>query len=135
MYEDQGCVIIEDGLCRVTMYPPAGFTAHWLEHQVDIIAGAFRGTIVAAAYANPYPQFHRRLSELYKSLSGSVRLGPSYENFDMDFRGDGKGHIAIAVAVVADHSRPIKLNFGLVIDQTQLRQILDQIDRVFVQGS
>jgi hypothetical protein len=132
MHEIERCVVLDDGVCRITLYPPASVAEHGLEHQVDVLAGPFQGTITAIAYENPYRRFHEQLVDLYRTLSGEARLGSAYENLDMIVSGDGRGHVAINVAVSADRARPITLEFKIVVDQTQLREIIDQIERTFM---
>jgi hypothetical protein len=132
MYEGERCVVLDDGICRITLHPPASVAEHGLEHRVDVLAGPFQGTITAIAHENPYRRFHEQLADLYRTLSGEARLGSSYENLDMIVSGDGQGHVTIVVAVSADRLRPIKLELTIVVDQTQLRQIIDQIERTFI---
>ena len=129
--DDASCVIVSDGECRVTLHAPDRLWEHGLEHRVDLRAGPLQGTMIANAFANPYRRFLVDLEKLYQTLSGEVRLGPSYENLDLTFKGDGKGHIEAAVTAFLDHARSIKLEFRIFLDQTQLRRIIDQIERVF----
>ena len=100
---------------------------------MDVVAGAFSGSLIVDCYEKPYRRFHEQLTALYQTLSGEARLGPSYENLVIVFSGDGKGHIAVRVIVYADHSRPIRLEFCIFLDQTDLPRIIRQVELVFIQ--
>jgi len=124
-------VIIGDETCRVTLHPPKTVPSHGLEHRMDILAGPFRGSLDVYCYARAHFGFHKKLSALHQTLSGDARL-EGYENLQMVFSGDGKGHIGVKVSAYADHERPIVLEFRISLDQTAIPQILRQLDFAFI---
>jgi hypothetical protein len=136
--EESDCVIIRDERCSITLHRPrhiyrenAGSTIiARFEHQIDIVAGAFRGSLNGAAYVNGWGRFLEQLNHLYTSLTGTASLG-GYENVEIEMKGDGRGHLTVAVQVTDDHLRPILLKFSVFLDQTQLPRIQDDIERVF----
>ena len=99
---------------------------------MDVVAGPFSGSLMVDCYEKPYRRFHEKLSTLYRTLSGEARLGPSYENLEIVFSGDGKGHVAVKVCVYADHARLIKLEFQIYLDQTELPRIIRQVEQAFI---
>jgi hypothetical protein len=127
-------VVIGDAEHHITLHPPDAFRTHGLEHRIDVMAGPFRGSLLASCYAKPYRRFHEELSTLHETLLGEARLGPSYENLEVDFSGDGRGHIAVKVTVHADHVRPIRLEYRIYLDQTQLPKIIRQVEQAFILG-
>jgi hypothetical protein len=124
-------VVIADETCRITLHPPRDVRRHGLEHRLDVVAGSFRGLLVVDCYARAHRIFHQDLSTLHRKLSGEARL-EAYENLQMVFSGDGQGHIAVKVLVYADHERPIRLEFRIFLDQTELPQILRQVEDAFI---
>jgi hypothetical protein len=126
-------VVISDERCKIVLWPPK-FDTHGFEHRVDLVAGAFRGSINAVAYANAYGHFRTGLVKLYETLSGEVAY-PAYENLDLKMTGDGRGHIEVSVRATDDFYRPIQLSLRIFLDQTQLPTIIDAIERVFLSPS
>jgi hypothetical protein len=125
-------VVIGDETCRVTLHPLEGVSPHGLKHRLDVVAGPFRGSLVVHSYDNPYRHFHEQLNALYQTLSGEARLGPGYEDLEIVFSGDGKGHIAVKVVVHANYGRLISLEFQVFLDQTELSKIIRHVEEAFI---
>jgi hypothetical protein len=127
-------VIMADNRCSITLYRPEDIgsrTIDHFEHRIDVKAGPFRGSFNGVAWANSWRRFHAELSRLYESLSGTVSLG-GYENVEISVVGNGRGHMTISVRILEEAERPIRLNFVIFLDQTQLPKILGDIEHTFL---
>jgi hypothetical protein len=132
MFSDNDGVVLRDGRCSIVLHPtttPAP-DSHF-EHRADLVAGPFRGTMIATAYHNGYPRFRSRLVSLYATLSGQAVLD-GYENLDIALTGDGLGHVDVEVTATAELDPLIRLRFHVQLDQTQLPEIIVAIDRTFM---
>jgi hypothetical protein len=135
MSDDTEGVVLGDGRCRVVLHAADRIACDgFFEHRVDIVAGPFHGALTAVAYANDHRDFREQVIELHRTLSGAARRG-GYENLEMTFIGDGLGHIEVEIAAIAEHVPPIRLSFGMLLDQTQLPGIIAAIERTFLQGA
>jgi hypothetical protein len=131
---DRDLVVIGDERCSITLHRPEhvfreGVVVQF-EHRIDVVAGAFRGSLNGAAYANGWTRFLDQLGSLYDSLTGTASLG-GYENVEIEMKGDGLGHFTVSGVVTDDHVRPIRLQFSIILDQTQLPRIRAGTERVF----
>ena len=122
--------LLTDGRSRAFFHPPRpwGGEDDGYDQQVDLVAGPFRGTIKASAYANGLPSFHRQLTELNQTLKGEAELS-AYENFKLSLKGDGLGHIEVKVEATVYDSTIVQLSFNFDIDQTQLPAVITAIER------
>jgi hypothetical protein len=123
-------VLFADRGCSVLLYPPEPYPdGHGYHHRVDLVADAFQGTIDATSYENVRTllRFHAELLELYHSLKGEAHLSGGYENFVLDFKGDGQGHITVHVEASAGASMDIRFSFNFIIDQTQLHTAITSL--------
>jgi hypothetical protein len=129
--DDEHCVVLSDGTCGITLHAPPSVDDYGFVHDVDVWAGSLRGSMSSGTFQNPYPTFVPALKKLYATLSGEVHLGRSYDNLDLVLKGDGRGHIQVAVTAILDQERPIKLEYRIFLDQTQLQTVICRIERVF----
>jgi hypothetical protein len=135
-------VVIGDERCRIVLHRPENVVLERIgttvieqfEHRIDVVAGAFRGTLNGVVYASGWRHFRDQLVALYESLSGNASLG-GYENLKLDMKGDGLGHIAVSVEATDDHVRPIQLSFSIFLDQTQLPTIGTAIEGAFLSST
>jgi hypothetical protein len=125
-------VLLTDGRSSVFLHLPEPYSdGHGYHHQVDLVGGPFRGTINASSYERirGLRQFRDLLAALYQTLRGEAHLSAAYENLKLSLQGDGLGHIVVQVDARAGDCMEMKLSFNFVIDQTQLPEVIAQIDR------
>ena len=123
-------VLFADRGYSVLLYPPEPYPdGHGYHHRVDLVAGAFQGTVDAISYENvrTLRRFHDELVELYHLLKGEAHLSGGYENFAVDFKGDGRGHIMVHVEATAGDSMDTRFSFNFIIDQTQLQTAITSL--------
>lgn len=124
-------VVLSDKHSKIVLHAPSRrYEESGFDHQVDVTAGPFSGSLTVHAYANAFGEFRRELDVLYKKLSGEAKLGCD-EDLELRLAGDGLGHLRAEVSVVADHVRNIKLMFEVELDQTQLPGLAKSIERTF----
>jgi hypothetical protein len=128
MSQEGSGVLISDGRCSVRL-TRAG-EPHELGYPtvIDLHAGPFRGAISDSLL--DYGHFSAQLNALYKSLSGDAKLG-SYQGFELDLVGSGKGGVEVCVKAIGRHVPLIQLTFSFDIDQSYLPAIIRQIDTEF----
>ena len=92
--------------------------------------GPFRGTIDATTYLNvlAISRFRDALIQLYQNLTGEARL--EYENFELSFVGDGRGHILVRVKAMAGRNMTTRLTYEFGLDQTQLPEAIGSLARL-----
>lgn len=115
-------VLFSDSGYSVLLHRPVPYPdGHGYHHRIDLTAGPFQGTIDATTYVNlaALNRFYDALVDLYRNLNGSAQLA-GYENFTLNLRGDGLGHIAVDVEAIAGPCMDTRLTYTFNIDQTQL---------------
>jgi hypothetical protein len=114
-----------------TPYPDG----HGFHHQVDLVGGPFEGSIIATSYEGwrALGSFHRELVALYRSLKGEVHLPRSYENLRVSLKGDGLGHMTVQADALAGDCMDTRLSFNFRIDQTQLSDVIADVERLFLE--
>ncbi len=116
----------------VLLHPPESYPdGICYHHYVDIVAGPFHGTIDATSFVKvqALDQFRKELVALYENLTGEAHLKNVYENFKLELRGDGRGHVVVHVDAVAGPSMDTRLTFNFTIDQTQLPPAITSLSK------
>ncbi len=105
----------------------------WLDATISVHAGAFSATIHATLVTCDFPRFRPRLEELYKTLSGSATFATIERQLQITCVGNDRGGIAIdgiAQERVGDGN---ELRFRFDIDQTDLPNIIAQLQQIEVE--
>jgi len=129
-------VLLTDGRSRVFLHPPTPYRdGHGFHHQVDLVGGPFEGSIIATSYegSRTLGSFHRELVALYRSLKGEAHLPRSYENLRVSLKGDGLGHMTVQADALAGDCMETRLSFNFRIDQTQLLDVIADVERLFLE--
>ena len=71
----------------------------------------------------PLQMFLKNLEQIDRTLIGTARLKPTYEEQFVEFEGNGRGHILVH-GELADHSGGQRVRFGFGADQTCLRPFI-----------
>jgi hypothetical protein len=71
-------------------------------------------------------RFVNDLAALNDTLRGTAKLNPLEPSFDLEFVGNGKGHIDVTVDLTPNHMTE-RHKFMLSIDQTYLGPILSRV--------
>lgn len=110
--------LIRDGQPRELGYPTI----------IEVRAGPFQGAV--ADEMLDYGDFRADLVALHASLQGTAKLG-SYEGNALELIGNDRGTVEARVRVIGRHAPLIELKFEILIDQSYLPAIIDQLDIEF----
>ena len=94
---------------------------NWLSVDVSIQAGSFRGRFHAAFLTTELKAFRDELRALLETLKGEAVFHTLEEQLTLTLQGDGLGHIQLHGKALDQVGIGNCLEFGLAIDQTQLR--------------
>jgi hypothetical protein len=128
MTESEGGVLISDGRSSVRLSRAGTPNELGYPTIIDLRAGPFQGSVLDETVG--FDGFRGHLVTIYESLDGKAQLG-SFEGFELDIVGNGKGGIEVRVSAVGQHVPLIKLTFVFYIDQSYLPAIIQQIDIEF----
>lgn len=103
---------------------------NWLLSPVEVLVGAFTGTVGAGLRMEELVRFREQLQELYRTLEGEARLDSMEGWLHLIATGDGKGHIGVTGTVKDEPGMGNQLKFRLEIDQTFLPEIIDELVRI-----
>ena len=81
-------------------------------------------------YFNGLEQFAKKLRRMYESLSGTARLGQTYEQEYIEFSMHARGRLTVAgfLAVYGDNTQELKFSFG--VDQSYLPPFIAAIESI-----
>jgi hypothetical protein len=103
---------------------------NWLNVDICVKAGGFRGKVSAAIITEDLVQFASQLRPLYDSLSGSAKFSTMEEQLSLNLVGDGKGHIELRGEVADRPGLGNRLHLSLQFDQSQLGESIRELERV-----
>jgi len=89
---------------------------------------AVRSQWIAADYhfvfeVHALARFLKGLEQIDGTLAGVARLKPAYEDQFVEFRGDGKGQVAVTGELI-EQAPQQRVEFAFVTDQTCLRPLI-----------
>jgi hypothetical protein len=130
-------VLLTDGQNCIFLHPPERFPdGQGYHHQVDLVAGPFRGTIDATSYESlpgGLRAFRDQLVVLHETLQGEASLSGPYDCLSISLKGDRRGHVEVQVHAAAnDQPLPAQLSFRFAMDQTQLPEVIVGIERILL---
>jgi len=98
---------------------------NWLNADIEISAGAFRGRYVACLRVDELVRFRDQLAALYETLDGRAEFDSMEEWLQIAVKGDGLGHFEVDCQARDAAGVGNTLKFSLYVDQTQIPAILD----------
>ncbi|MBO9682864.1 MAG: hypothetical protein J7502_09400 [Flavisolibacter sp.] len=104
------------------------YDKNWLNVVITIKAGAFSGKFKAFFQTSDFVGLFRYLSEAYDNLSKEYKFTTLEEQLEIEFIGDGFGHINIDAVAQDQAGIGNTLNFELRIDQTDVKTLIHQLD-------
>jgi hypothetical protein len=72
-------------------------------------------------------EFIQVLEEVDRTLAGTARLKPTYENQFIQFRGDGQGHVIVEGELTDHGGMEQRVRFAFRTDQTCLRPLISEL--------
>jgi hypothetical protein len=128
MLERAGGVRISDGRFSVRLSRAGPAIELGYPTIIDLRAGPFQGSVLDETVG--FGGFREQLVTLYERLKGDAKLG-SYEGFELNITGNGRGGIEVCVKAVGEHVPLIQLTFAFYVDQSYLPAIIEQIEIEF----
>jgi hypothetical protein len=105
---------------------------NWVRAAVEVAAGGFRGAVSGDIRTDELLGFHRELVPLVACLSGLAHFTTMEEWLSLHITGDGRGHMELSCEVRDQPGIGNTLEFRLALDQTDLRALTDQLERVLL---
>ena len=106
---------------------------NWLNVEIRVRAGGFRGKVAAAITTGELKKFLSELQPLYEKFSGGAEFATMEEQLGLRLNGDGKGHIELRGEVTDQAGIGNRLHFTLQFDQSQLRTSISELEQVTAQ--
>ncbi len=101
---------------------------NWIKTLIAIRGGAFSGKFQADFMTVDFEKFKQELTRLYDDLKGSTSFYGMEDYLELKIKGDGHGHFN--VDIIACDGLGSKLNFSLAFDQTQIKELVRQLDKI-----
>ena len=128
---------ITDGLDTIKIepmnltYPDAehDWDKNLINSKVSIKGGAFRGQFDAQFMTVDFEKFKQELRRVYNDLKGYANFNCLEDYLELKVKGDGIGHFSVDI-IANDNSAKSKLEFELTFDQTQIPELLRQLDTI-----
>lgn len=110
-------------------YPDAtdSHDKNWLDVTISLKTGAFTVKYSAYFQTTDLQFLHDELITLHKNLNGEFTFSTLEEQLELNFKGDGIGHIEISGIAQDRAGIGNTLNFELHIDQTSLTPLIQEI--------
>lgn len=116
-------------------HPDAGdyWDANWVSARVSIRVGGFRGKYHACLTTYELKRFRDELAIAYDHLDGTATFESMEEWLCIRATGDGVGHFALSCRAKDAPGTGNELQFHLDVDQSQLLEMVWQLDEVLAQ--
>jgi hypothetical protein len=96
---------------------------NWIDCEVEIAAGGFRGHFRAHMRSEEFAGFLTDVLVLERTLEGGATFTTMEGQLSVTLSGDGKGHVHVKGTSADEPGSGNRLEFGFDIDQTYLQQI------------
>lgn len=136
---DNNEFIFIEALERTQLTSTDYWDGNWLNTEVTIKVGGFRGHVGGYLRTDEFATFREEVTALYSTLSGSATFRTMEEWLLIEMIGDGKGHITAEGSLIDNPGIGNTVRFKLELDQTFLPSLLEElntlIDRYPIIGS
>jgi hypothetical protein len=103
---------------------------NWLNVEIRIHAGGFRGKVAATILTGELEKFLSELKPLYEKLIGDAKFTTMEEQLGLRLSGDGKGHIELRGEIADQAGIGNRLFFNLRFDQSQLKKSISELELI-----
>jgi hypothetical protein len=103
---------------------------NWIKSKVTIKGGAFGGQYWAEFMTWDFEQLRSQFEDLYTNLTGSAKFEPVEGQLILEINGDGLGHFDVLCSAMDRTGLGAKLSFELSFDQTELKRLVLELDRI-----
>lgn len=103
---------------------------NWVNADIEIYAGSFRGRYGAYLRAEELRDFRDALARLYSFDSKEAKFETMEEQLSIRITGNGLGHFAAECEALDQAGIGNRLIFSLEFDQTEIPEMLQGLDGV-----
>lgn len=104
---------------------------NWVKTQVTVKGGKFSGQYLGEFMTVDFEKFKQELSRLYDNLKGTANFNDLEGYLELKIDGDGIGHFEIQVKACDQPGiNGSELTFSMAFDQTELKELVNQLDRI-----
>ena len=104
--------------------------ANWIESDIRVTAGRFRGGFRASLRSQDFHRFQAELKSLTETLGGKALFDTMEGQIEIELDGDGKGHVLVKGKMLDEAGIGNTLSFAFEIDQTYLPAIASAVSDV-----
>ena len=107
---------------------------NWVKTKVTVRGGKFSGQYSGEFMTVDFEKFKQDLSRLYDNLKGSANFNDVEGFLELKIKGDGIGHFEVQVKACDQPGvNGSELTFAMAFDQTELKELVNQLDRIIKQ--
>jgi hypothetical protein len=104
---------------------------NWVKTKVTVKGGKFTGQYSGDFMTVDFEKFKQELSRLYDNLKGKASFNDLEGYLELKITGDGIGHFEVDVKACDQPGvNASELTFTMGFDQTELKELVNQIDRI-----
>lgn len=104
---------------------------NWIKTNVTIKGGKFSGQYSGDFMTVDFEKFKQELSILYDNLQGTANFNDLEGFLELKITGDGIGHFQVNVKACDQPGvNASELTFTMGFDQTEIKDLLNQLDRI-----
>jgi hypothetical protein len=102
-----------------------------IKTNITVKGGSFTGKYNADFMTLDFEKFKQEFEKLYDNLSGYANFYGLESYLELKIKGDGIGHFEVDVTACDEPGiNESKLNFTLSFDQTQIQELVRQLDNI-----
>lgn len=107
------------------------YEGNWLEAEVELAIGRFRGAFACMLLAQDFADFLPELRRLHAELVGTAKFTTIERQIEFSIVGDGKGHLEVDGHAWerVDWDGP-RLTWSLNLDQTYLPELIASVSAI-----
>ncbi len=103
---------------------------NWIECEVQIAAGAFRGSFRADLRSEEFEEFREEVETLHTTLEGTAAFSTLEEQLAVTLSGNDRGAVRVSGEAVDSTGTGNRLTFAFEIDRTYLAEIARSLEYV-----
>jgi hypothetical protein len=100
---------------------------NWIDCELQIVAGCFRGGFRADLRSEEFHTFLEEVEDLSRTLDGTASFTTMEGQIALSLTGDGKGHVRVKGEAIDAAAVGNRLQFVFDIDQTHLPPISESL--------
>lgn len=96
---------------------------NWIDCEIVIVAGAFRGSFRADLRSEEFRMFQEDVEDLNRTLDGAASFSTMEGQLALSLTADGNGQVRVAGEGIDEAGVGNRLQFGFVIEQAHLQDL------------